>query len=291
MALEEGQWQIRDLVIGPYTRFRLMDTSDPWDLSTRADQGGPRAWNHGSWSGAEWANGRVVPIRLLVRDESDLTVAGWRAARNELAAAFAPVGDATGQVELRFLVGGVEHVLFGRPRMVEFETQHQAAGYTFVRAAFVAQDPRIYAGTESEDSTGLTQFAGGLLVPLIVPFTVDGTLSSGAVDLTNVGTASAGMTMRIDGPVDRPRLVLQDPDGATSELLFEVTLGSGQWLDVDTVSKTALLNGLPSSNQFGRAVWGWGQFPLAPGASTLRFFAEAFQSSAQVTATYRSAWW
>lgn len=165
MALEEGQWQIRDLVIGADTVYRLLDSSNPFDLAVRADQGGPRAWNHGSWSGAEWANERVVPIRLLIRDGDALTVAAWKDARDRLAAAFAPVGDVAEQVELRYFHGGEERVLFGRPRLLEFDTALMGLGSTFVRAGFVAQDPRIYSGTLHQEQTGLPVQTGGLTIP------------------------------------------------------------------------------------------------------------------------------
>lgn len=169
MALEPLQWQIRDLVMGPGTTHRIMDSTNPFALTARADQGGPRAWNHGSWSGAEWANERVVPLRVLVETEA---LADWLAAHQQLAAAFAPVGDEVGSVELRFEFGGAEYILFGRPRMVEPETDLLGVGKSFTRCAFVAQDPRIYAGTESTTGAiALPSQAGGLLVPGVVSST------------------------------------------------------------------------------------------------------------------------
>lgn len=289
MPLVEGQWQIRDLVLGPLTPYTLMDDSNPFTVTVRADQGGPRAWNHGSWSGAEWGNDRVVPLRLHVQADG---VASWVAAHQQLAAAFAPVGDHTEQVPLRFVLGGTEYVLFGRPRMVEPDVALIGTGQSHTRCAFVAQDPRIYAGTESTvGPVGLTQFAGGLLVPFTVPFTVGGTLSGGIVTLTNAGTTDTGVTLRVDGPAPNPRLVLQAPNGSTQTLSFDLAIGVGQWLDIDSVARTALLNGLPTSNQFGVSTWGWDQHPLAPGVTTLRFFADSFEPAAMVTARFRSAWW
>lgn len=291
MALAEGQWQVRDLVLGPGTDYRLLDTTNPFDLAVRADQGGPRAWAHGSWSGAEWATERVVPIRLLVRDPANLTSAAWLAARHQLAAAFAPVGDSAEQVPLRFVIAGQEYILFGRPRLAEFDATLIGTGQSFVNAGFVAQDPRIYAGVESTAQTGLPTQTGGLTAPLTVPFTVDGVLTGGRVDLLNEGTTDTALTLRIDGPVISPTVVVQQPGGAVQQIRFDLTLATGQWLDISSASRTALLNGLPQANQRGRAVWDLDPFPLQPGTSTLRFLAGGFNETAEITATWRSAFW
>lgn len=297
MALSQGQWQVRDLVMGPGTAYRVMDDSNAWQLDVRAEQTEPRAWNHGHWSGAEWASERVVPLHLLV-DGDD--VASWEAAHQELAAAFAPVGDAAETVELRFALGATEYVLFGRPRGVRPDPRLIGTGASFTRAAFVAQDPRIYAGVESSVSTGLPVHSGGMTVPgsatagsggLTVPFTVDGVLTGGIASLTNAGTADTGLTVRIDGPVPNPVVVIQRADGLTQQIRFRLELAAGQWLDVDTAARTALLNGLPQANQRGRAVWDIDPYPLVPGTSTLRYLAGGFNETTEIEARWRSAWW
>jgi hypothetical protein len=163
MPLAEGQFQVRGLVMGPGTPYRLMDDTNTLTLNVRADQGGKRAWGHGGWSGAEWADEKVVPLRLLV--DGGGTVAGLIAAQQQLAAAFAPVGDSAGDVELRYALGGAEYVLFGRPRMVEPETQLLGTGRMFARAAFVALDPHVYSADVHQVQLGLPSAVGGLLVP------------------------------------------------------------------------------------------------------------------------------
>jgi hypothetical protein len=291
MALTEGQWQVRDLVIGAGTGYRLMDDTNPFTVTVRADQGGPRAWNHGSWSGAEWVNERVVPLRLLVEAAGGDTAA-WLAAHQQLAAAFAPVADAGDQVELRFMMGGDEYLLLGRPRMVEPETSLIALGKAFTRAAFVAQDPRIYSGELfSTGAVTLPSYAGGLLVPLTVPFNINSTLVGGAANLANTGTAPAGLSVRVDGPVSQPRVGVRQPDGTLQEIVFlsGFDLPAGQWIEIDTAARTALLNGLPQASVRGQASWEMDPFPLLPGTNVLRFGASSGTGTA--TATYRSAWW
>ena len=154
--------------------------------------------------------------------------------------------------------------------------------------------------TDFTDSTGKTwtvngaatlvgdTYRGGLTSPLTVP----GTLAGGSLTLTNAGTTDTSLRVRIDGPVPEPRLVLRRPDGTVQTLAFELELTAGQWLDIDTASRTALLNGLAGANQRGVATWDMDPYPLQPGINYLRFVSSAdYNDAAQLTAEFRSAWW
>lgn len=287
MALTEGQWQIGDLVIGPDDTYGHVQAPNPYRLDVRADQSGDRPWAHGTWSGAEWADERVVSARITLLDEA---AADRREAMHDLAAAFAPVAT-SGDVELRWREGGEEFVLFGRPRGARARRAIVETGVAEIECGFVAQDPRIRSGSESTASTGLPTQTGGLTAPVTAPLTVDGTLSGGSASLVNDGTAAAELSLRIDGPVTSPTIVLQGPGGDLSEIRVDLTLTSSQWLEIDTAARTALLNGLPQANQRGRTVWDVDPRPLEPGTTTLRYLAGDFNATTEVTATWRSAWW
>jgi len=290
MPLADCQVQVRTLVMGPGTQYRVLPEFNPFIRTARADQGGPRAWNHGSWSGAEWADEAVVPIPLSVGQQGG-SIGSWLALHQQLAAAFAPVGDTGEQVELRWVYGGSEYVMFGRPRMVAPRTDHIAVGKAVTQCALVAQDPRIYAGILSSAQTGLPTQTGGLTLPLTVPFTIDGVLTGGRVDLLNAGTTDTALTLRIDGPVLSPTVVIQRVDGSVQQIRFDLDLAAGQWLDISSAARTALLNGLPQANQRGRAIWDIDPYPLQPGTSVLRFLAGGFNVTTEITASWRSAWW
>lgn len=290
MPLSEGQVQVRDLVMGPGTLYDLQADFNPLVHQVRANQGGPRAWNHGSWSAAEWQEEVDVPIRMIVNG-ADRDKPSWLAANQAGAAAFAAIGDLGEQVELRFNIGGGEYLMFGRPRLWEPDLDTIDVGYAYTRAGFTAQDPRIYAGTESTAQTGLPVQSGGFTVPLTVPFTVDGVLSGGRADMVNEGRTATGLQVRIDGPVARPTVVVQQPTGEVQRIRFQLDLGVNQWLDVDTAARVALLNGLPQANQRGRAIWDIDPYPLLPGSSVLRYLAGSFNETTEITATWRSAWW
>jgi hypothetical protein len=171
-----------------------------------------------------------------------------------------------------------------------------SAGTIVANPDFTTQ---MAGATSFADSTGKTWTVNGTaqLVPdtvrggRVFPSTIPGVLNGGSLDLVNNGTANAGMTVRIDGPASEPRLILRRPDGTVQSVRFLIDLADGQWLEIDSTSNLALLNGLASSNQRGNAIWDLDAYPLQPGVNTLRFLSGVYDTSSLLTATYRSAWW
>jgi len=285
MPLTEGQVQVRGLVMGPGTVYETLRGFDPWTRQVRADQGDARAWGDGAWSGAEWTAETVVPIPVRVRDIANRTPGGWLAAHQALAAAFAPSHE---DIELRWCTGGTEYVLFGRPRMVEPNVETVPAGWSYTRAAFAALDPTIYSGEEHAVTLGLPSAFGGLALPLTLPVTVDAAVTSGRGVITNAGTKSTGLRVRIDGPVAEPRISLLTADGSAIVRVW-ATLTVGQWLDIDTAARTVYLNGT-ASRRGVTTVEGIGWPVLPPGTSELAFDASYYTAPATATVRWRDTW-
>lgn len=192
MALTEGQVQVRGLVMGRNTAYKLLEF-DPWSRQVRADQGAARAWNDGAWSGAEWQDKAVVPMRIRVLGSD---AASWLALHQALAAAFAPSHE---DLELRWVTGGVEFLLRGRPRLVEPEVRTIGRGQVVTKAAWAALDPAIYSGTEHTTTLTLPSASGGLTVPLSTTLTASATFGVPAAsawspaDTGQVWTTSGGV--------------------------------------------------------------------------------------------------
>lgn len=299
MPLLNGQVQVRSLVMGVDTPFEIINFN-PWSRSVRAPSQDERAWDHGDWSGAEWQNAAVVPFLVCIASIPDSACVGdfdtWIEHRHQLAAAFSAIGDAISEVELRWRLGTREYVMFGRPRLVDPNVEWMRwvrPGGASAQCAFTALDPRIYAGDLTESGCiGLTLTTGGLTVPFTVPFFIPGTLSDGAFEAVNIGTANASALIRVVGPVVNPRIVFRRATGEVSVLdFFDITLSAGEWIDIDTAAGTALLNGLPTSSVRGSIIWTIDPFPLAPGVTTIRFIAPEYNPDACVFITFRSAWW
>jgi hypothetical protein len=243
----------------------------------------PRAWGHGSYSGAEWLAERIVPIRLMIDTPSEAEF--WDAV-DELAAAFRPIGEDIQEVELRYHRGGRERVLFGRPRMGEPELSTAPGGTGFVQLGFVALDPFKYSAEETVTGpiTGPVS-TGGLSLSFSLPTGINARLVGGFADLVNEGTADAPLRLRIDGPDSNPWVALQRADGLRV-LRFNIAIAAGQWLDVDTAAKKVFLNGVSSVR--GDTSSDGGPWPLLPPKSTtrLRYFGDG-----SLTIRHRSVWY
>ncbi|MGH9247941.1 MAG: phage distal tail protein [Acidimicrobiales bacterium] len=276
----DGQASVNGLLMGHDTSYKLLGFN-PWTKNVRAEQQSPRAWNHGSWSGPEWAEDVIVPMRVLPQS---VDAASWLGLHQQLVAAFRA---SHADVELRFRLGGVEYLMRGRPRMVEPDAVMIGGGQVVTRCAFVALDPRIYSAAEHTGSIGLPSSSGGLTAPVTVPFTVAAVVTAGRVTLVNAGTEPTGLLFRVDGPVVSPRVTLAGPGGPQA-LIFDLTLTVGQWLDVDTAARTVYLNGTSSRRGLTAVVGDWPALP--PGPWELAFDAAAFDPDAELTWTFRDAW-
>jgi hypothetical protein len=270
--------------MGSGTRFRMQQRFDPFGRAFRADSQQPRPWAHGASSGAEFADEAVVPLRMLVEGE-ERSAGSWMEARHLLTAAFRPVGETGADEPLRFVLGGHEYVMFGRPRGFEFDVRFMRDGYGSVTAVFAALDPLIYDAEPHDETVTLPTYEGGLTFPTLVPFAVPGVQIGGRTTLVNAGTADGGLRFRLDGPVQHPRITLRHAGGAQT-LTVGLDLAAGQWLDIDTSERTVYLDGLVSRRAAVAGEWP----TLRPGTSEVRFRA-AEHGPGTLTVQARSAWW
>lgn len=316
MPLTEGQWQVRDLVMGPDTPYCIMPGTNPWGVSNRAPSQTDRTYANGAWSGAEWRNAKIVPINVglnpgwpcaVVDGEVDVVAAraAWRKIESDLVAAFAAIEDSTVEVECRFVFGGFEYVMFGRPRLVEVLDDEWALrnGVATAQCAFVVLDGLIFSGDDACETTGLVQTTGGLVVRGDVPttdndlggtprrdwpppsFVIPAERAGGEVVVTNEGNVDTCVVMTIEGPVDTPAIEVIHEDGTVDRMEVRVTLDAGQEMVIDTCANTITVNGF-SQRRF--VVGDWPTFP--PGDSTVVFRAANYNPSAQMTVCSRSAW-
>ena len=130
------------------------------------------------------------------------------------------------------------------------------------------------------------------VVAAIVNGTVNGTVRPPDEDgravcaVTNPGTVNGQVRLRISGPTVGP-IVTHVASGRSLVFASSITLGAGEWLDVDAEAQTVLANG-----QSSRSGWvtsrGWPLFE--PGQNTYAFAAASFTSGALLTVTGTPAW-
>lgn len=148
-----------------------------------------------------------------------------------------------------------------------------------------AGDPRAYSTVAKTASTVFPSAVGGLTWPATWPAVWDAVVSSGQLQLVNVGNETAWPVWRIDGPVVNPAIVNADTGEA---LRFDLTLAAGEWLTVDTGSHRVLANGDPGASRRTTFYGDW--WGLLPGRTAVRFVGESGGPGAQLSVTYKDTW-
>ncbi len=113
--------------------------------------------------------------------------------------------------------------------------------------------------------------------------------NTGAALITNAGSVDVPWVARIFGPITAPELIL----GATQErVVFKSTLSiaAGDWLEVDSHNRTALINGLVGSPRYSHLDFpatDW--FLLPPGDSTMTLYGTGTSTSTQAEVTWHDS--
>lgn len=161
--------------------------------------------------------------------------------------------------------------------------------YSQVATSFIVQvtspDWRKF-GTQLEDTTALPSSTGGVTVPLKIPFDIPANVLSGTVTLTNPGNEIGPVWARIDGPTTGP-VITHQASGLQLILASSLTLGVGDWIDIDMEKRTVLQNGQASRNAFVTSR-GWSGFD--PGVNTWLFTASTYNPSARLTVSANPSW-
>ena len=279
-----ADWQLayNGLDLGDTTSFDLVDIEG---LGIPAVNGADLELigRDGLHPGVDRLGGRFFELSFEV-DDAPTNLAAF-------GAAFAPVdpeGDPS-ELPLVFQIpgvagGGIRRILCRtRAAATPIGLQRNRSDIAEVIVPLAATDPRIYAETESSDSTGLPAGSNGLTWPLTWPL-VWGVTTSGALVLNNAGNFRTSPVLKIDGPVTNPRIA-----NLTRDKAFEITIvvASGDHLLVDMAARTVLLNG--TANRYGNIKTGSEWWSLAAGNNNVTF--QAFTTgSATLTVTWRSAW-
>ena len=281
LVVADEQFQLRDLLIGPGSKFRW-ETTPIWaggaDVRTSDT---PRSSTHGVRGGRDLLGAApAVRGRIIVLGDS---AADLQALLDQLGAAWAPTDEDLPFVAQRL---GSKRRRYGRPRRwapvpdtTTFE--HSAV----VAVDFDALDPFVYADAEQSVVVGLL-VPGGTTMPITLPVTLAAS-SGGVGSVVNGGTVAAPWTGRINGPLVNPAITHQGQDRT---LDFDVngglTLGASEFLLIDSKARSALLNG--TADRRNTLDLGSQWFDIDPGSNAIAFAADS--GSGTFTITWRDAY-
>lgn len=139
----------------------------------------------------------------------------------------------------------------------------------------VCDDPRKFSAQLSA-STGLPVVTGGLTVPFTVPFSIDSTVVTGQVSLTNPGNEYGPVMIRIMGPVTGP-VITHVNSGRSLVLSSSLSLSEGEFIDIDMERQTVMAQGEASRASYITSRQ-WSRFER--GVNTWAFTAEEFDPDA-----------
>jgi hypothetical protein len=170
-----------------------------------------------------------------------------------------------------------------------------------IHLQWLAADPLIY-GVDVHDSTAFSgssiqlgrayDLAYDRVYPLGGDFPVNGNISA-------LGEAGVRPFLRLFGPVNAPRILftIQRPNAAVAaaHVDFRNTfrLDPGQYVDIDTVARTAFLNGDPALPVVRFLDWlslEWPYVPPAPARAYMSLTGQNTSGQTRVTASWREAY-
>ena len=162
---------------------------------------------------------------------------------------------------------GVEQrVLFGKSLGMRYSwEQALRTGRTPAQFTLKCEDPTIY-GSVIGGSGGMAIEATGRAYDKAFDYGYGGTVgAAGGVTVNNSGDKAVPATIRVTNVTDP--VVLHDQTGRA--LRFTITLGDGDFLDMDLRNRSVMLNGTASRRNalLGTSRW----FMLNPGTNNIRF--------------------
>jgi hypothetical protein len=249
------------------------------DLPVIRSSDAPRANDHGSFPGSDWAEARFMQLGLHVMAGDHLQ---YRQAMDSIRAAFT-----TSLVELPLYIWDSTRVVFCKVRKRHIPTDpswDQVEGTALMELS--ATDPRIYDAQPLQTYAQVATPVGGLLFPVTFPMTFGvATAGSGTFQAINSGNFETRPTARIYGPIDNPRIEHSD---LGLKIDLAISLATGDYLDIDFGARSITLNGTASRRYVltGDSTW----FALVPGLNNLRFAANSVSTTGLLSFSWRSAW-
>lgn len=247
-----------------------------WDSPEVRTQISQREFDHGSWMGPVYFSERPITLAgtIVAPDAPSLDVA-----IEQLLAADA-LGDTTLVVHETIPKQATVR-RSGKP-VVKRETDSVATFSLMV----TAPDPRRYDPNLQQTSTALPSVSGGLTLPAAPPWALSASSVQGAIGAVNAGTMASRPVFTIRGPVSQPQVATTYPDGSVKALSYSLNLITGDVLVIDTDAHTVMLGGASRRRYIS------GDWPEIPANTSVlfQFRAATYNSSASLTASWRSAW-
>jgi len=273
------------LLMGKLTPIRMVTVGGllgSWDVRRQVTD---RVGDHGGFAGSK----PTLTSRTITLDMTFLFKTGAEAekALDAAMAVFPPFGDVEADGVFSFWRRGKQpRMVFATAKRSHFEGNYETSvGKISGVVELEALDPRVYALNEVQSQVGLPIAQGGRRYPRVYPLLFGATNANGNLVITNDGNIPSPPILRIHGPVTNPYVLNSRVD---RELRFMGTIAQGDYLEIDTDTKSIRLNGSESRRTMLDPVSRW--WTLVPGPNDIRFLARTNEVGARLEIFSRSAW-
>lgn len=286
-ALSLADYTGADVNLMPNDKVLVTDVEGLWGIASPRQVKRPRPTGHGALNDTKWLDGRLISVAwdIAGTDQGD-TATQFRTIT-------APMLDTleTGEANLKWTEATSGLALQRSVKLDSDITPHVSAGddrRLVFQAQFFAEDPRAYSQTlNSQTSATLSAASGGLVFPAPFPWLFTPS-AGGSVSVTNAGNRKTPPTIRIYGYAINPSVQIVG-SSTTSIVTISGTIASGDYVEVDVLTRTAKINGTTvQNNLIDSAATKW--FELPRGTSTVQMTSGTFDANAKVTVSWRDAY-
>jgi hypothetical protein len=267
-----------------------LDSVDLGWVVTKVDPGVPvtrtvvqdRPMSDGTFDSTRFVGGRTVLIDVSLLD-------GHGSNRQSMHDALAPYLNPASTLNLfiRFEIGGGYRRMRVRPSPQSFPWNRP--GSIESTLAFRSVGSPYWTGPDIWQATAFPdEVKPGLAFDWEFDLSFPSAAGIGPASLYNRGTRPAEWVARIFGPITAPKLI-HAATGRQVAFKSGFTIASGDYLTVDSTSRTALLNGDPGASRYGQldfAATSDGWFQLAPGPNLVRLSGSAYLPPVQAEISF-----
>lgn len=254
---------------------------DGWDSADVAGQVIQRSADHGGWPASQFLAPRILTVTVMA---SAQTQALRDVARAQFQQALA-VGITPNDLTTLVYNEPIPKTCLVRRSGKVTESKQTLTDVIFT-ANLVCPDPRKYG---AQAKTAITYAAssgggGGMIVPFVVPFTLDPGTPPGIMTVVNEGNFETRPTLTLQGPLTAPSVVNATYGMAIS--FSQIALGPADQIVIDTDARACYLNGAYCNADLSSAWW-----VLQPGPNTLKLAATNYGSGgAYLGCQWSDAW-
>ncbi len=277
---QSNEWLsgIRDNIDWIYVLTSIEGLDDPAFRETRQN----RAAMDGQIDYAHLLAERMVTLRgkIIAKSESDLITK-----RQNLENAFIKDGE---YHWLKYqLSGQVAKQVYCKVFNKEITEIYIEKYIRPFRINLIAIDPRIYSQEELTKTVYIPSAEGGRVYAKTYPKTYGTVQTGGKIVCTNNGNYSVWPIVKMYGPLSSPKI--RNNDDGQKEIQINMVVADGDYLEIDFLEKTIMLNGTASRyNYLGSSPDDW--WKLKKGNNEIEFRDGLGNVTGKALIIYRHGW-